>query len=91
MSCTAYGVPTPKISWLKDGLPIDVSSSTVTVYDSNIIANRYMSSSTLLLISLNFSDVADYSCTAVNHLYSTQTSNSTTALLIIHSKSINIM
>ena len=82
MSCTAYGVPTPSISWYKDELPIDLFSS--TIYNNN--TETYVSSSRLLLMSLNFSDVANYSCTATNYLVSTQSSNSSTAQLIVHSK-----
>jgi hypothetical protein len=77
MSCSAYGIPVPSITWLKDGVPITDPSSVTSI-------SGRISSTRLLLASLNFSDVAGYSCIASNNLVSLQTTNSSTATLTIH-------
>lgn len=83
-SCDVFGIPTPSLTWLKDGQSLDITTPTTSVVFS---ATGYVNSSQLTLSSLNFSDSGEYSCNAINFLVSVESSVSSEGTLIVNSKS----
>ena len=81
--CSAYAVPAPNITWLKNRVPIDLNIQAVTAVYST---ESHVTNSQLTILSLNFSDTGEYSCMASNNLVSVQTTNSSVATLTVNSK-----
>uniref|UniRef100_A0A671P864 Neural cell adhesion molecule L1 n=1 Tax=Sinocyclocheilus anshuiensis TaxID=1608454 RepID=A0A671P864_9TELE len=57
LDCQAEGIPTPNVTWSINGVPI-------TGTDSD--ARRHLSSGTLILTNVQYSDTAVYQCEATN-------------------------
>ncbi|XP_041856289.1 hemicentin-1 [Melanotaenia boesemani] len=58
LSCETTGIPPPKVSWKKNGTPLDVSQQSS--------AYRLLSSGSLVLLSPSSEDEGYFECTAVN-------------------------
>ena len=82
-SCEVFGIPTPSITWLKDGQSLDTTTPTTSVVFS---ATGYTNSSQLVLSSLNFSNSGEYSCYASNYLVSVENKTSNNGTLTVNSK-----
>ena len=80
-SCESFAIPAPWITWLKDGIAIDIS---ITSLNISFTAGVDTNASTLFLGSLNFSDSAQYTCQAENKLVSVQRTNSSSGTLIVN-------
>lgn len=66
IQCTVIGIPTPSVSWSKDGVEIVTTSHTiiqtpVLLPDDSIL-------SVLSIINSDISDDGEYTCTGINHL-----------------------
>ena len=83
-SCDVFGIPTPSLSWLKDGQPLDTTTPTTSVVFN---ATDYINSSRLTLSSLTFNDSGEYSCSASNDLVSVESDVSSNGTLTVNSKS----
>ncbi|XP_013862624.1 hemicentin-1 isoform X1 [Austrofundulus limnaeus] len=58
LSCETTGAPTPKVSWKRNGTPVDISQPAS--------AYRLLSSGSLVLLSPSTEDEGYFECTAVN-------------------------
>ena len=74
--CSAFGTPTPSISWTKDGAA--VASSMISTMQVN---NTYVQS-TLTIVSASTTDHGQYTCTASNQLPNGTVTKSTTFTFI---------
>ena len=67
LTCVAYGVPTPSLTWLSDGIPLNVSSARVM---ETVVVEREkripMFMSVLELCKTVNSNESTYSCVAEN-------------------------
>ena len=81
LSCQSFAIPTPSITWLKDGISLDLSTASLNV---NFTVGVNTNASTLFLGVLNFSDSAQYSCRAENSLVSLQNTTSASGMLIVN-------
>lgn len=81
--CSAYAVPAPNITWLKNRVLIDLNLQAITTVFNT---KGHVTNSQLTILSLNFSDTGEYSCMASNNLVSIQTTNSSIATLTVNSK-----
>ncbi|KAK6029446.1 immunoglobulin I-set domain protein [Ostertagia ostertagi] len=59
LTCTVVGKPEPEITWLKNGVPVQIDGSNVIRKDSE-------GQHTLIIKNLRTEDVGSYSCEAVN-------------------------
>ena len=83
MSCEAFGVPPPSITWFKGTDHLDLSSPLIRSANTTI---GHITSSEINITLISFSDDSDYHCTATNVLVSVQTTRSGVANLTVHSK-----
>ena len=69
-SCTATGIPTPDIAWLKDGtsLTSELDSRVNISQNSFFNDSGHFTLSVLSICDLDFSDSSEYSCVASNTL-----------------------
>lgn len=61
LSCKASGVPTPVITWFKDGEPLNMSDPRISLEPLNNVSDAK-----LVIQNLNFDDRATYTCFATN-------------------------
>ena len=80
-SCESFAIPAPSITWLKDDVPLDLSTASL---NADFTAGVNNNASTLFLGALNFSDSAQYSCRAENNLVSIQNTTSVSGMLIVN-------
>ena len=66
LQCNASGYPAVTITWLRDGMPTDAGSVTVTT--SNSSDGVVLVSSVLTLVNVEAEDSGSYSCRAVNNV-----------------------
>ncbi|KAK5981099.1 hypothetical protein GCK32_014702, partial [Trichostrongylus colubriformis] len=59
LTCSVVGKPEPEVTWLRNGIPIDIDESQVMRKDSE-------GQHTLIIKNLRAEDVGSYSCEAVN-------------------------
>lgn len=57
LNCQADGTPTPEILWYKDGAPVDISTSTVGVFNDG---------TELRISTIRDEDIGEYTCNARN-------------------------
>ena len=80
-SCESYAIPAPSITWLKDGVALDLSVTSLSV---SFTAGVNTNASVLFLGALNFSDSSQYSCRAENNLVSSQNKTSAFGTLTVN-------
>lgn len=72
LSCKAFGVPIPVVTWFKDDEPLNISDPRVTLEPINNVSDAK-----LVIQDLNFDDRAQYTCVASNGI-----SNETMTVLV---------
>ncbi|KAL1417029.1 hypothetical protein MTO96_027231 [Rhipicephalus appendiculatus] len=72
LSCKAFGVPIPVVTWLKDDEPLNISDPRITLEPLNNVSDAK-----LVIQDLNFDDRAQYTCVASNGI-----SNETMTVLV---------
>lgn len=72
LSCKAFGVPIPVITWFKDDEPLNISDPRITLEPLNNVSDAK-----LVIQDLNFDDRAQYTCVASNGI-----SNETMTVLV---------
>ncbi|KAK8757866.1 hypothetical protein V5799_004500 [Amblyomma americanum] len=72
LSCKAFGVPTPVVTWFKDDEPLNSSDPRITLEPLNNVTDAK-----LVIQNLNFDDRAQYTCVASNGI-----SNETMTVLV---------
>lgn len=88
LSCQSFAIPAPLITWLKDGVSLDLSTASL---DVSFTAGMNTNASTLFLGALNFSDSAQYSCRAENNLVSIQSTTSASGMLTVNCELISLL
>ena len=66
LSCTAYGVPVPSISWSKNGTSLRSDSHINIMYQVVVEGGVTFGKSTLQICSTEFTDAGNFSCSAEN-------------------------
>lgn len=72
LSCKAFGVPTPLVTWFKDDEPLNISDPRISLEPLNNVSDAK-----LVIQNLNFDDRAQYTCVASNGI-----SNETMTVLV---------
>ena len=72
-TCRATGQPVPNITWYYNGAPVD-EANTMKYSISMMLLNTATISNTLIIMSVQSSDVGTYTCNATN-VVSTDTSS----------------
>lgn len=72
LSCKAYGVPVPEITWFKNDEPLNISDPRISLEPLENVTNAK-----LIIQNLNFDDRAEYTCFATNGI-----SNATMMVLV---------
>ncbi|CAN8005081.1 unnamed protein product, partial [Ixodes hexagonus] len=72
LSCKAYGVPVPEVSWFKNDEPLNISDPRISLEPLENVTNAK-----LVIQDLNFDDRAEYTCFATNGI-----SNATMMVLV---------
>lgn len=72
LSCKAFGVPLPVVTWLKDDEPLNISDPRISLEPINNVSDAK-----LVIQDLNFDDRAQYTCVASNGI-----SNETMTVLV---------
>lgn len=72
------------ITWFKNGIDLDFSDVSVTI--STRVEEEFMTFSELTVTNMTFADTGSYFCMAVNNLVSVQSTNSTSAEIIVNSE-----
>ena len=83
ITCNATGFPTPNVTILKNGSPLDFNDQSLSVSSSS--GSLYQSVTTVLS-NLDFFDSAEYSCNATNQLASFQRTSSVASLYTVQCK-----
>uniref|UniRef100_A0A023GMS1 Putative secreted protein n=1 Tax=Amblyomma triste TaxID=251400 RepID=A0A023GMS1_AMBTT len=72
LSCKAFGVPIPTVTWFKDDEPLNISDPRISLEPLNNVSDAK-----LVIQNLNFDDRAQYTCVATNGI-----SNETMTVLV---------
>ena len=67
LTCVGYGIPTPSVTWQRNGEQIVTHSSKFRLTETNVfVSDTVFVKSTLLLCNASELDIGNYSCTADN-------------------------
>ncbi|CAN8029016.1 unnamed protein product [Ixodes persulcatus] len=72
LSCKAFGVPVPEVTWFKNDEPLNISDPRISLEPLDNVTNAK-----LVIQNLNFDDRAEYTCFATNGI-----SNATMMVLV---------